>query len=140
METLLTESMICSFSSSGLLQGSSLRELSSGSFSMKLRGNFRQNGTQLELTEYHARFLRRLLEDLGDLGREGLCGDSRPRLSAGRSPAAFFGFSNGSCIANRSSGIVKSRPCLGNRAASSVPSPPRLSSTGRTFAEVLSSC
>jgi hypothetical protein len=48
METLLTESMISDFSSS-LLQGSS-----SGSVLLKLRGNFRQNGTQLELIEYHA--------------------------------------------------------------------------------------
>jgi hypothetical protein len=51
METLLTESMISDFSSS-LLQGSS-----SGSVLLKLRGNFRQNGTQLELIEYHAKRL-----------------------------------------------------------------------------------
>jgi hypothetical protein len=49
METLLTESMISSFSSSGLLQESLFRKLS-----LELRGNFRQNGTQLELIEYHA--------------------------------------------------------------------------------------
>lgn len=49
MDTLLTESMISGFSSSGfydfwLLQGSS-----------GPAGNFRQNGTQLVLLEYHAR-------------------------------------------------------------------------------------
>jgi hypothetical protein len=54
METLLTESMVSGFSSSALLQGSSFRKLSSGSFS-ETAGNFRQNGTQLELLEYHAR-------------------------------------------------------------------------------------
>jgi hypothetical protein len=52
METLLTESMIFD-SSSGLLQGSF-----SGSFllaSSGTAGEFRQNGTQLESIEYHAR-------------------------------------------------------------------------------------
>jgi hypothetical protein len=48
METLLTESMI----SNSLLQGF-YREACSGNFFLKLRGNFRQNGTQLELIEYH---------------------------------------------------------------------------------------
>jgi hypothetical protein len=53
METSLTESMIGCFSSSGLLfsgllQGSFFRK----SFS-ETAGNFRQNGTQLELIEYH---------------------------------------------------------------------------------------
>jgi hypothetical protein len=49
METLLTESMISNFSSSGLLLGSFLRKRSS-----ETAGDFRQNGTQLELIEYHA--------------------------------------------------------------------------------------
>src|ERR1017187_1035068 len=44
METLLTESMISSFSSSGLLPGSFTGPA----------GNFRHNGTQLVLIEYHA--------------------------------------------------------------------------------------
>jgi hypothetical protein len=56
METLLTESMISNFSSSGLLLGTS-----SGSVLLKLRGNFRQNGTQLELIEYHGRLNLRLV-------------------------------------------------------------------------------
>jgi hypothetical protein len=54
MDTLLTESMISGFSSSGFY-----REASSGSFLLELfpgtAGNFRQNGTQLVLLEYHAR-------------------------------------------------------------------------------------
>jgi hypothetical protein len=49
METLLTESMISGFSSSALRLGSA-----SGSVHLKLRGNFRQNGTQLVEIEYHA--------------------------------------------------------------------------------------
>src|ERR1017187_2570588 len=49
METLLTESMISSFSSSGLLLGSFFRKRSS-----ETAGNFSQNRTQLELIEYHA--------------------------------------------------------------------------------------
>jgi hypothetical protein len=51
MDTLLTESMISGFSYSALL----LREAASGSVVLKLRGNFRQNSTQLVLIEYHAR-------------------------------------------------------------------------------------
>jgi hypothetical protein len=53
MDTLVTESMISCFSSSGFYG-----EASSGSFLLEafleLRGNFRQNGTQLVLLEYHA--------------------------------------------------------------------------------------
>jgi hypothetical protein len=49
MDTLLTESMISGFSSFGFF-----REASSGSFLLELRGNFRQNGTQLVILEYHA--------------------------------------------------------------------------------------
>src|SRR5271154_5654539 len=54
METLLTESMICCFSSSVLLQGSLFRKLSLLEASSGTAGNFRQNGTQLELLGYHA--------------------------------------------------------------------------------------
>jgi hypothetical protein len=43
METLLTESMICGFSSLGFF----------GEASSRPAGNFRQNGTQLEFIEYH---------------------------------------------------------------------------------------
>jgi len=58
MDTLLTESMISGFSSLGLLRSGFYREASSEAFFWKLllelRGNFRQNGTQLVLLEYHA--------------------------------------------------------------------------------------
>src|ERR1700691_30577 len=89
MDTLLAESMV--LISLLWLLGEAYRTA----------GNSAENGAQLELIEYHARFLRRV--------QEGLCGDSRPRLSAGRSPAAFFGEGpNGLCIVNRSSGTTKS--------------------------------
>src|ERR1700693_4213126 len=48
METLLTESMISGCSSSGLQLGNFFRKRFS-----ETAGNFRQNGTQLELIEYH---------------------------------------------------------------------------------------
>jgi hypothetical protein len=55
METLLTESMILYF----LFFWAAFRKLPEGAFFwklfLKLRGNFRQNGTQLELIEYHAK-------------------------------------------------------------------------------------
>jgi hypothetical protein len=53
MDTLLTESMI---SGSLLLAstGKLLQEAFFWNFFLELRGNFRQNGTQLVLLEYHA--------------------------------------------------------------------------------------
>jgi hypothetical protein len=56
METLLTDSMISVFSSSGLLLEASSGSLLREAFSLKTAGNFRQNGTQLELIEYHVWF------------------------------------------------------------------------------------
>src|SRR5580700_7990409 len=80
METLLTESMISSFSSSGLLLGTS-----SGSVLLKLRGNFRQNGTQLTSLEYHA---ARRLRVSSDRARSVLCAPVYPgkKVFAGGSP------------------------------------------------------
>jgi hypothetical protein len=68
MDTLLTESMISSFSSSGLRFLGFYREASSGSFLLETAGNFRQNGTQLELIEYHAGRVRRGDQELAVQG------------------------------------------------------------------------